>query len=341
MQTITYTMQKQALNEDAKSALIGALVGSGVGGLSSLLTPTDKDESKVNKILSHILAGAAMGGVAGYGIRRLNANTGAIDAIINSDEGKKDPWYYTKEREGDTRGLLTVGGAASGYGLWHDAHKQRNLERNIDRFAGNFAVGGGPGGSPSPLFNNRELNMDALAHMDRNTGNLVETTGNIRGGNSIRSSIEEARTAAANVRLRDKLREAYLRRIGSTEEVSQAVRNKYLRDFDLLADVLDNARRNASRNAKGAVNFDAATIADIRARLNSNVAASQRSAIRDIKALLRQHGNPREIIEMSRKTGKKLPRWAKIPMWALAIAGAGAAGFGGRDSDSSSGGNGK
>ena len=53
-------------NEDL---LYGALAGVGSGLLSDMMTPLDEDESPVKRALVRILHGAALGGVAGLGIR--------------------------------------------------------------------------------------------------------------------------------------------------------------------------------------------------------------------------------------------------------------------------------
>ena len=53
-------------NEDL---LYGALAGMGSGLLSDMMTPLDEDESPLKRALTRILHGAALGGVAGLGIR--------------------------------------------------------------------------------------------------------------------------------------------------------------------------------------------------------------------------------------------------------------------------------
>lgn len=68
---INYAFNKQA-SDTTKNTLVGALAGalggSGVGYLSYLLTPKDKDENKSRKFWSHLLSGAAFGTMAGAGL---------------------------------------------------------------------------------------------------------------------------------------------------------------------------------------------------------------------------------------------------------------------------------
>ena len=70
---INYAFNKQAaLSDTTKNTLVGALAGalggSGVGYLSYLLTPKDKDENKRRKFWSHLLSGATFGTMAGAGL---------------------------------------------------------------------------------------------------------------------------------------------------------------------------------------------------------------------------------------------------------------------------------
>lgn len=136
-ETVQYSMQKRAMNQDAKSALLGALIGGGVGGVSSFLTPDDDDESKARKIISHVLAGAAMGSLAGYGVRRLNENTGAIDSIIEAvDPSQKEPpsdWKTLPVRN-TLMAAGTTGGAALGYNSIANAVRSRRVSQHAQNF---------------------------------------------------------------------------------------------------------------------------------------------------------------------------------------------------------------
>lgn len=54
-----------------KETGVGTLGGAGLGLLLSLLTPKDKDESTLGRILRYVLGGATLGGVAGLGVGSL------------------------------------------------------------------------------------------------------------------------------------------------------------------------------------------------------------------------------------------------------------------------------
>lgn len=86
------------LNPDAKAAIVASLGGAGLGLATHMMTPKDKDEDTSLRLLKHVLAGAALGGLAGYGASRLNTRVGPI---VNPPEPKKsiperlDPGYGT------------------------------------------------------------------------------------------------------------------------------------------------------------------------------------------------------------------------------------------------------
>lgn len=103
-------MTKKAieLNDDAKAALIGALGGAGVGLVSHMVTPKDKDEDQTSRLLSHVLAGAAMGGISGYGLKRLHSRL--TDATKTEDPG----WYQRNAPELSYSRAATLGGLGAG-----------------------------------------------------------------------------------------------------------------------------------------------------------------------------------------------------------------------------------
>lgn len=103
-------MTKKALelNDDAKAALIGALGGAGVGLVSHAVTPKDKDEDQTSRLLSHVLAGAAMGGLSGYGLKRLHSRV--ADATKKEDPG----WYQRNAPELSYSRAATLGGLGAG-----------------------------------------------------------------------------------------------------------------------------------------------------------------------------------------------------------------------------------
>lgn len=103
-------MTKKALelNDDAKAALLGALGGAGVGLVSHMVTPKDKDEDQRSRLLSHVLAGAAMGGLSGYGLKRLHSRV--ADAAKKEDPG----WFQRNAPELSYSGVATLGGLGAG-----------------------------------------------------------------------------------------------------------------------------------------------------------------------------------------------------------------------------------
>lgn len=56
-------LEKEAMN----GAALGALLGAGLGGVTSYLRPHDKDQKKWKEVLMSTLVGAGLGGIAGYG----------------------------------------------------------------------------------------------------------------------------------------------------------------------------------------------------------------------------------------------------------------------------------
>lgn len=93
---INYAFNKQA-SDTTKNTLIGALAGalggSGVGYLSYLLTPKDKDENKSRKFWSHLLSGAAFGTMAGAGLgyyTGIKSDKNQANQANNQNNGKGD-----------------------------------------------------------------------------------------------------------------------------------------------------------------------------------------------------------------------------------------------------------
>lgn len=92
---INYAFNKQAQASDTtKNTLIGALAGalggSGVGYLSYLLTPKDKDENKSRKFWSHLLSGAAFGTMAGAGLGYYTGIKSDKNQAKSQNNGKGD-----------------------------------------------------------------------------------------------------------------------------------------------------------------------------------------------------------------------------------------------------------
>lgn len=67
-------LEKQA---QLKETGFGAIGGAGLGALLSFLTPKDKDESRMGRLLRYVLGGAAMGGIAGLGVGSSKSMFGA------------------------------------------------------------------------------------------------------------------------------------------------------------------------------------------------------------------------------------------------------------------------
>jgi len=96
------------ISDDAKMALLGGLGGAGIGLASHLITPKDKDEDLKGRMLSHILAGAALGGIAGYGGSRLYKRVGPM--VLPEKPG----WYQRNAPEVTYSGAATLGGLGAG-----------------------------------------------------------------------------------------------------------------------------------------------------------------------------------------------------------------------------------
>jgi hypothetical protein len=101
------------LNPGAKAAIVSALGGAGVGLLSHALTPKDDDEDTRGRLLSNILTGAALGGLAGYGGHTLyNAvrNGGLAPFVQKQEPG----WYQRNAPEVGYSDMAIAGGLGAG-----------------------------------------------------------------------------------------------------------------------------------------------------------------------------------------------------------------------------------
>ena len=99
---------KQAMSDDLKYALGGAIGGLGLGGLSWLIRPKDEDQKKGRELLRSMLTGAVLGGAVGYGYKKLpffkpketNPNEGlnekgeywSNEGKLPSERGQKITW---------------------------------------------------------------------------------------------------------------------------------------------------------------------------------------------------------------------------------------------------------
>lgn len=63
-----------ALSADLVSSLAGAGIGGGLGLLSDAIRPADDDENRMRRRLVSLLAGATLGGIAGYGSSQFTKN---------------------------------------------------------------------------------------------------------------------------------------------------------------------------------------------------------------------------------------------------------------------------
>ena len=92
-QSLKMGMKKSAqMSGSAKSSLIGAGMGAGLGGLAWLLRPKDRDQNQWREALISILGGAALGGAGGWGFHHLT---------------NKTPWDATKAVGKTTKNIVT------------------------------------------------------------------------------------------------------------------------------------------------------------------------------------------------------------------------------------------
>ena len=96
------------ISDDAKMALLGGLGGAGIGFASHLITPKDKDEDLRGRMLSHILTGAALGGIAGYGGSRLYKR---VAPMVTPE---KPGWYQRNAPEVTYSGTAALAGLGAG-----------------------------------------------------------------------------------------------------------------------------------------------------------------------------------------------------------------------------------
>lgn len=62
-------------SSDLVSTLVGAGLGGGLGLLADHIRPADEDENRLRRRLTSLLTGAALGGVAGFGLNRFRNET--------------------------------------------------------------------------------------------------------------------------------------------------------------------------------------------------------------------------------------------------------------------------
>lgn len=63
------------LSTEAKSSIIGGGIGTGLGALTWLVRPKDRDQDQRKELLRSVLGGLAAGGLAGYGFSKLKSPT--------------------------------------------------------------------------------------------------------------------------------------------------------------------------------------------------------------------------------------------------------------------------
>ena len=99
-----------AVSSDAVSAMVGAGVGGGLGLLADAIRPADSDEDRRRRRLVSLLAGAALGGIAGYGGNKFVKNSPVLfpgeESTVSRLTSALDPSFST---------ILAAGGL--GYGL--------------------------------------------------------------------------------------------------------------------------------------------------------------------------------------------------------------------------------
>ena len=78
------------LSDSAKSSLVGAGIGAGIGGLSWLLRPKDRDQNQWREALMSALSGAALGGAAGWGYNRLSKSVSNAFSGESASTDKQD-----------------------------------------------------------------------------------------------------------------------------------------------------------------------------------------------------------------------------------------------------------
>lgn len=79
------------------SIVIGALAGGGLGLINHLLTPKDEDENSTLRLLRHVLGGAALGSLAGYGLDYFNVPA-KVESTVKAIAGNADATPATGRR---------------------------------------------------------------------------------------------------------------------------------------------------------------------------------------------------------------------------------------------------
>jgi hypothetical protein len=82
-------LEKQA---DGGNPLYGALIGGGLGLINHAITPKDEDESEIGRLLRHVLGGAALGGLAGYGVDAFKSSGvgRTVNSVVSGDDSAGD-----------------------------------------------------------------------------------------------------------------------------------------------------------------------------------------------------------------------------------------------------------
>ena len=107
--------KKADVKSDLATALVGAIVGGGVGYAANRMTPEDEDEDKKKRLLSNVLAGAAMGGLGGYGLSRLGKR---VDGLVD-----RPGWF---QRNWPELGWRHIWGAGAVGGTGYAGYRIKN-----------------------------------------------------------------------------------------------------------------------------------------------------------------------------------------------------------------------
>ncbi len=89
--TLKATRVKEAMSDELKYTLGGALGGLGLGGITWMLRPKDEDQKKGRELLRSMLTGAVLGGSLGYGYTKLPFSK---PKQTNPNEGLNDKGEY-------------------------------------------------------------------------------------------------------------------------------------------------------------------------------------------------------------------------------------------------------
>ena len=112
------------LSPGTKASIVGALAGGGAGLASDLMTPVDKDEKRTRRMLGNILAGATLGGMAGYGGRKLYERMMSfMPGVTVTEDGnvvpevKRESWFERNIDPEYSTALFGSGAATGTIGL--------------------------------------------------------------------------------------------------------------------------------------------------------------------------------------------------------------------------------